>query len=297
MNEFYQNLEKNTIIFENNKINVIIDDNDIPWFNANEISLSLGYKYPKDAVIKNVDKNDKIKLEDLNINYKINKHPHSIYINESGLYSLLLQSRLPKSKKFKNWITKIVLPSIRKFGYYKLKIEHEKDINDILKQLNFLEKQNNKLKNELKIEKFPNGALVYIVDYTDEQENMYRLGKSDDMKHRKKIYDTHTIFKKNIIVLKEISCPLQYETCLKSMLYNYRIKNKKDFYECDIEIIKKAFKNCDKSLKCMNQKAGGKKEYNDDLIFSFIDKQKNKLCEQKNLLLFELEKTNKLLSK
>ena len=93
MNIFYENLEKNIIKFENNDINVIIDENDIVWFNANEIANSLGYKYPKDAIINNVDKEDKLKLEHININYKINKHPHSIYINESGLYSLLIKSR------------------------------------------------------------------------------------------------------------------------------------------------------------------------------------------------------------
>ena len=130
MNIFYENLEKNIIQFENNDINVIIDENDIVWFNANEIANSLGYKYPKDAVINNVEKEDKIKLEDINFNNKIHKHPHSIYINESGLYSLLIQSRLDKAKKFKSWITKIVLPSIRKFGYYKLKKEHDSDINE-----------------------------------------------------------------------------------------------------------------------------------------------------------------------
>ncbi len=149
---------------------------------------------------------------------------------ESGLYSLLIQSRLDKAKKFKLWITKIVLPSIRKFGYYKLKKTHESDINEIMKKINFLEKQNNKLKNELKVETFPNGLLVYIVDYTDEQENMYRLGKTDDMKKRKKIYNTHTIYKKNIKLMKEVACPIQFETCLRAMLYNYRIKNRKDFF-------------------------------------------------------------------
>jgi len=120
------------------------------------------------------------------------------------MYSLLLQSRLKKAKKFKLWITKIVLPSIRKFGYYKLKKEYEKDINEIMKKINFLEKQNDKLKNELTVDKFPNGSLVYIVDYIDEQENMYRLGQSDDMEKRKKIYDTHTIYKKNIKLMKEV---------------------------------------------------------------------------------------------
>ena len=53
----------------------------------------------------------------------------------------------------------------------------------------------------MKIEKYPNGSLVYIIDYTDEQTNMYRLGKSDDMKKRKKIYDTHTIYKKNCYII------------------------------------------------------------------------------------------------
>ena len=75
MNIFYENLENNTIIFEDNNINVIIDENDIVWFNGNEISSSLGYKYPKDAIINNVEKDDKIKLEDININQKPNKHP------------------------------------------------------------------------------------------------------------------------------------------------------------------------------------------------------------------------------
>ena len=67
-----------------------------------------------------------------------------------------------------------------------MKKVHESDINEIMKKINFLEKQNNKLKNELKVEKFPEGLLVYIVDYTDEQENMYRLGKTDDMNGQNK---------------------------------------------------------------------------------------------------------------
>ena len=55
-------------MFENNNINIIIDENSYIWFNANEIALALGYKYPKDAIINNVDKEDKIKLENKNVN-------------------------------------------------------------------------------------------------------------------------------------------------------------------------------------------------------------------------------------
>ena len=78
-----------------------------------------------------------------------------------------------------------------------------------MNKINLLEKQNDKLKNELKIEKYPNGSLVYIIDYTDEQTNMYRLGKSDNMKKRKQIYDTHTIYFINcyivLLIIKKIN--------------------------------------------------------------------------------------------
>jgi prophage antirepressor-like protein len=287
MNTFYENLEKNNIVFENNNINVIIDDDDVIWFNANDIAISLGYKYPKDAIINNVAKEDKTQLSIMNINYKIKKHPHSVYINESGLYSLMINSRLEKSKKFKLWITQIVLPSIRKFGYYKLKKEHESNINEIMKKINILEKQNEKLKNELKPEKYPDGLFVYIVDYTDEQENMYKLGKTDDMDKRKKIYNTHTIYKKNVILMKDVECPLQYETCIRAMLYNYRIKNRKDFYECNIKKIEKAFEKCDESIKCINQ-AGGNR--------TILDLEIDKLKKRINKIQLKINKYNEILS-
>lgn len=94
-------IKENYIKFENKQINVIIDNNAKLWFNANDIAVSLGYKYPKNAIINNVDQEDKIQLQDINTDIKVKKHPHSIYLNESGLYSLIILSRLPKTKKFK----------------------------------------------------------------------------------------------------------------------------------------------------------------------------------------------------
>ena len=146
-----------------------------------------------------------------------------------------------------------------------MKKKYEKDVSDIMEKINYLEKQNEKLKNELKTEKYPKGALVYIMDYTDEEDDTYRLGKSDDINNRKKIYDTHTIYKKKVVLMKEVFCPLQFETCLKSLLYNYRIKNRKDFYKCDIRKIEKAFKNCEDSIQCMNQDGGDLKIINSNV--------------------------------
>jgi len=127
-------------MFEDKKITVIIDNDNNTWFNANETAKALGYIYPVDAINSNIDKSDKIKLADINIDIKIIKHPHSIYLSESGLYSLMLTSRLKKAKKFKLWITQEVLPSIRKYGFYKMKTKYEKDYDDILQKINKLEK-------------------------------------------------------------------------------------------------------------------------------------------------------------
>ena len=113
--EIFSTLDENYIMFEDKKITVIIDNDDNTWFNANETAKALGYAYPKDTINSNIDKSDKIKLSDINFNIKINKHPHSIYLSESGLYSLMLTSKLKKTKKFKLWITQEVLPSIRKY--------------------------------------------------------------------------------------------------------------------------------------------------------------------------------------
>src|SRR5439155_23466440 len=55
----------------------------------------------------------------------INQQPEEIYINESGLYSLILSSKLPKIKEFKRWMSSKVIPSIRKYGSYSIQIKYE----------------------------------------------------------------------------------------------------------------------------------------------------------------------------
>jgi len=86
---------------------------------------------------------------------------------------------------------------------------------------------------------------------------MYKIGKTDDMNKRIKVHNTHSIHNKKVIYYEEIKCPLQLETCLRSMLYKYRYKNKKDIFNCSIDIIKKAFKKCLNSIKCIENQEGG----------------------------------------
>ena len=88
----------NTITFENQKIITIIDNNQTIWFNAKQTAKSLDYIQVKQAIINNVDKEDKIQLKNMNISFNVPQQPDSVYINESGLYTLLISSKTKKAK-------------------------------------------------------------------------------------------------------------------------------------------------------------------------------------------------------
>lgn len=108
---------KDLMIFKNEEFGEIrsLEINNEPWFVGNEIAAILGYKNTRDALLKHVDIEDKI--SDVAI-YDGSQNRNMIVINESGLYSLIMSSKLPNAKKFKRWVTSEVLPSIRKNGGY-----------------------------------------------------------------------------------------------------------------------------------------------------------------------------------
>lgn len=94
---------------------VVIDGE--PWFVGVDVAKALGYKKPTGAVTGNVDDGDSLRegISDANGHKQT-----AIVINESGLYSLIFNSKLESAKKFKKWVTSEVLPSIRKNGAYQL---------------------------------------------------------------------------------------------------------------------------------------------------------------------------------
>jgi prophage antirepressor-like protein len=244
----------NTINFEKHKIIVIIDNTNTIWFNAKQICISLEYKQAKQAIINNVEPIDKIQLKNMNIGFEMKQQPDSIYINESGLYTLLISSKTIKSKKFIKWLTTDVLPDLRKNNIF----SPDEDITKLLKKINELEKKNSLLKNDLKLEKFPEGAMVYVIEDTDiDGEIYYRIGKTDNMNKRISVHNTHYIHNKKVVHHVELSCPLQLETCIRSMLYKYRYKNKKDYYKCKFNKIIKAFEECIGSIECVENHIGG----------------------------------------
>lgn len=100
--------------FENKKVRTLQIDGE-PWFVGNDVTKILGYSNPRDALARHVDEEDK--TPDVMI-YDGSQNRKMTIINESGLYSLILSSKLPSAKEFKHWITSEVLPQIRKTGKY-----------------------------------------------------------------------------------------------------------------------------------------------------------------------------------
>lgn len=104
------------VIFSNPEFGEIrtVEINGEPWLVGKDVAVALGYQNPQRALRNHVDAEDKGVTEMVTPGGKQNLP----IINESGLYSLILSSKLPGAKKFKRWVTAEVLPSIRKTGGY-----------------------------------------------------------------------------------------------------------------------------------------------------------------------------------
>ena len=103
-------------IFENAEFGSIrtVEIDSTPYFVGKDVAEVLGYSRPDHAITNHVDEEDKL-------TYQIGtsgQNRNMFIINESGLYSLILSSKLPKAKEFKHWVTSEVLPSIRRHGMY-----------------------------------------------------------------------------------------------------------------------------------------------------------------------------------
>lgn len=99
--------------FEGNQVREIEIEGE-PWFVGKDVADILGYTNPQKALRDHVDEEDKLTERIV----QSGQRREMILINESGLYSLALSSKLPSAKRFKRWVTSEVLPAIRKHGAY-----------------------------------------------------------------------------------------------------------------------------------------------------------------------------------
>lgn len=126
----------------------VTEVNNEVWFVGKDIATILGYAKPTDAIIDHVDEEDRKTLtfkafaetEKASL-WQGNDYSDKTLINESGVYSLILASKLPSAKQFKRWVTSDVLPSIRKTGVYAL----PKSYADALRELACKVEENERL--------------------------------------------------------------------------------------------------------------------------------------------------------
>ena len=105
-------------VFKNEEFEVrTVEVNGEPWFVGKDVAETLGYSNTRDALATHVADEDKntVAISDGN---RGRGNPNQTIINESGLYSLILGSKLPSAKRFKHWVTSEVLPAIRRNGVY-----------------------------------------------------------------------------------------------------------------------------------------------------------------------------------
>ena len=110
-------------VFKNEKFGAVrtMEINGEVWFVGKDVAEALGYSDLNKAIVMHVDEEDKLN-DKLSLSFNLNLGQRGGWIiNESGLYSLILSSKLPTAKEFKRWVTSEVLPSIRKTGEYSMK--------------------------------------------------------------------------------------------------------------------------------------------------------------------------------
>jgi len=99
------------------QIRTVVNEKGETFFVAKDVTDALGYKNASDAIGKHVDTEDR---DNIAICDSIGRARRAMVINESGLYALILSSKLDKAREFKHWVTSVVLPAIRRTGRYEL---------------------------------------------------------------------------------------------------------------------------------------------------------------------------------
>lgn len=147
---------------------VVIDEE--PWFIGADVATALGYTNPRKALGDHVDGEDK---NTVTIRDGIKGNPNKTVINESGMYSLIISSKLPTAKKFKHWVTSEVLPDIRKHGLYAKQSVIDMMLNDPDSCIELL--------TEYKKEKQEKERLQAELDYSKEWYSIKRVAKLNDI--------------------------------------------------------------------------------------------------------------------
>jgi prophage antirepressor-like protein len=262
------------LYFQNDGINFILDIDNIIWFKFSNIAYILEYKDRNDVLKKHVDKKYRKHIKDIKTNQEIIKQkPDTVYINESGLYKLLIRSRMKKAEKFQTWLIEQALPKLREYGKYEVDIKTLGKIEKLNYKISLLTKSNKQLKKNLTKNKYPKGMHFYVL----KDEDMYKIGYTKDLNKRLATYNTGKANKAIYSYYKKTDCAKEIEECMKALLNEYIYNSDKEFYNCSLNKILKEVRRCLKlEEECSNckdiQKGGGI----NNIILNLLNYYKNK---------------------
>ena len=184
-------MSKQIKIFQNEEFGQVrvLEINGEPWLVGKDVAEALGYSDTSDALKKHVDDEDKMGRQ---IADSLGRMQNTKVINESGLYSLILSSKLPTAKKFKRWVTSEVLPQIRKTGGYLGADNNMTDEEIMAKALmvaqNTINKKNELLQakeKELADTKEDLNTKNKFIDQISISENSLKVGEVAQIAHKK----------------------------------------------------------------------------------------------------------------
>ncbi len=261
------------------------------------------YVNTKQAISDHIEKDDKMmysKFRGLVQSPQKYIQKHTLFINESGLYSLIMRSKMKDAKKFAKWVTKEVLPSIRKTGKYVMDTKYTKKLEELNNELNEKEMRIETLEHNQKKEKFPKENIIYVLRERfhddDKHDDIYKVGRSKDMNSRKRVYDTTTSDKTRVAFYIKVKSDTAIENCVKSLLEEARYIRNKEYYVVPLNIIIEKIHACikfhEKSSyrcgKCSKSLKGGNK------LKKHIKECNGINCDEKNSWKFKIKPYEKL---
>jgi len=230
--------------YNNNEINFIIDFDGNIWFKFINITKLLNYKSRKDA-LRLIKKDNKKLIKNIKTFNKTYNHPNTVFINEIGLYTFLIKSKMKEALNFQLWLVSDVLPNLRKYGKYEVNKKIKYKLKNLNKKIKELEKANLILKNNMTKNKYPIGKHVYaILD-----DSKYKIGYTKSLKKRLEVYNTGKANLSTYAYYKKTNCAYEIELCVKALLNKYIYKSNKEFYNCSLDKIIEAITKCIKIEK------------------------------------------------
>jgi prophage antirepressor-like protein len=237
--------------YNDNEINFIIDLDGNIWFKFISITKMLNYKSRKDA-LRLIKKENKKLIKNIKTFNKTYNHPNTVFINEIGLYTFLIKSKMKEAINFQLWLVSDVLPNLRKYGKYEVNKKIKQKLKNLNNKIKELKKSNLILKNNMTKNKYPIGDHVYVI--LDESTIKYKIGYTKNLKKRLEVYNTGNANKLTFEYYKKTNCAYEIELCVKALLNKYIYKSNKEFYDCSldkiIEVINKCIKIEKKCSKC-----------------------------------------------